>query len=195
MVRQHNQLNGHEFEQTLGDGEGQESLTSCNPWDREESDSTQQLTTKLCSLSTNNRGLWCFCLADRKIVTLWLQCFQQLIAEHLLIMQNRLQRAYSIELINTKCHQPIRSLLSYCGEIAMGHTRQSRLPSHFSSVLLHLPPVTAVRSTLDQRGHRHGFSLHPHAYLFPGPFQCPFRPCIFKYDLWTRRARITEDAY
>ena len=26
MVRQHNQLNGHEFEQTLGDNEGQGSL-------------------------------------------------------------------------------------------------------------------------------------------------------------------------
>ena len=28
MVEWHHQLNGHEFEQTLGDGEGQESLVS-----------------------------------------------------------------------------------------------------------------------------------------------------------------------
>ena len=34
MVRQHHQLNGHEFEQTLGDNEGQESLTCCSPWGR-----------------------------------------------------------------------------------------------------------------------------------------------------------------
>jgi len=26
------QLNGHEFEQTLGDGEGQGSLVCCSPW-------------------------------------------------------------------------------------------------------------------------------------------------------------------
>ena len=32
MVGWHHQLNGHEFEQTLGDGEGQESLVCCSPW-------------------------------------------------------------------------------------------------------------------------------------------------------------------
>ena len=26
------QFNGHEFEQTAGDGEGQGSLACCNPW-------------------------------------------------------------------------------------------------------------------------------------------------------------------
>ena len=35
------QLNGHEFEQTLGDGEGQESLAYCNPWGHKESDTTE----------------------------------------------------------------------------------------------------------------------------------------------------------
>ena len=30
----HYQLNGHEFEQTLGDNEGQGSLVCCNPWSR-----------------------------------------------------------------------------------------------------------------------------------------------------------------
>ena len=29
MVRWHHQLNGHEFEQTLGDGEGQGGLVCC----------------------------------------------------------------------------------------------------------------------------------------------------------------------
>ena len=29
MVGWHHQLSGHEFEQTLGDGEGQESLACC----------------------------------------------------------------------------------------------------------------------------------------------------------------------
>ena len=43
MVGQHHQLNGHEFEQTLGDSEGQGSLVYCSPWDRKELDKTQQL--------------------------------------------------------------------------------------------------------------------------------------------------------
>ena len=33
-------LNGHEFEQTLGDGGGQGSLVCCGPWGNEESDMT-----------------------------------------------------------------------------------------------------------------------------------------------------------
>ena len=32
MVGWHHQLNGHEFEKTPGDGEGQGSLASCRPW-------------------------------------------------------------------------------------------------------------------------------------------------------------------
>ena len=32
MVRQHHQFNGHEFEQTPGDSERQESLACCSPW-------------------------------------------------------------------------------------------------------------------------------------------------------------------
>ena len=43
MVGWHNQLNGHEFEQTLGDGEGQGRLVCCSPWGRKESDTTEQL--------------------------------------------------------------------------------------------------------------------------------------------------------
>ena len=35
--------NGHDFEQTLGDGEGQGSLVSCSPWSRKESDTTERL--------------------------------------------------------------------------------------------------------------------------------------------------------
>ena len=30
----HHQLNGHEFEQTLGHREGQRSLACCSPWGR-----------------------------------------------------------------------------------------------------------------------------------------------------------------
>ena len=42
MVGWHHRLNGHEFEQTLGDGEGQGGLACCSPWGHE-SDTTDQL--------------------------------------------------------------------------------------------------------------------------------------------------------
>ena len=32
MLGWHHQLNGHEFEQALEDGEGQGSLACCSPW-------------------------------------------------------------------------------------------------------------------------------------------------------------------
>ena len=37
MVGWHRRLNGHEFEQTLGDSEGQGSLTCCSSWGCKES--------------------------------------------------------------------------------------------------------------------------------------------------------------
>ena len=37
-------LNGHEFEQIPGDGEGQGSLVCCSLWGRKESDMTEQLS-------------------------------------------------------------------------------------------------------------------------------------------------------
>ena len=43
MVGWHHRLSGHEFEQTPGDGEGQESLACCSPWGCKESDMTEQL--------------------------------------------------------------------------------------------------------------------------------------------------------
>ena len=41
MIRYHHKLNGHEFEQTLGDSEGQGSLECCSSWGCKESDMTQ----------------------------------------------------------------------------------------------------------------------------------------------------------
>ena len=43
MVGWHHQLDGHEFEQALGDGEGQRSLAYCCPWCCKESDTTERL--------------------------------------------------------------------------------------------------------------------------------------------------------
>ena len=41
MVVWHHQLNGHEFEQALGDGEGQGSLVCCSLWGHKELDMTE----------------------------------------------------------------------------------------------------------------------------------------------------------
>ena len=37
----HHQLDGHEFEQALGTGDGQGSLACCGSWGRKESDTTE----------------------------------------------------------------------------------------------------------------------------------------------------------
>ena len=44
MVGWHQQLDGHEFEQASGVGDGQGSLACCSPWGRKELDTTEQLS-------------------------------------------------------------------------------------------------------------------------------------------------------
>ena len=46
MVGWHHWLNGHEFEQTLGDSEGQGSLACCSSWGFKGSDTIWQLNNK-----------------------------------------------------------------------------------------------------------------------------------------------------
>jgi len=46
MAGWHHRLNGHEFEQTLGETEGQGNLAGCSPWGGKESDTTEQLNNK-----------------------------------------------------------------------------------------------------------------------------------------------------
>ena len=54
IVGWHHRLNGPEFEQALGDGEGQGSLVFCSPWDLKESDMTEQLNNdKSCIFLLN----------------------------------------------------------------------------------------------------------------------------------------------
>ena len=45
MVVWHHQLNGHNFENAPGAGEGQGSLVCCNPWGCKESDMTERLNS------------------------------------------------------------------------------------------------------------------------------------------------------
>jgi len=57
MVGWHHRLNGHEFEQTPGIGDGQESLSCCSPWDCKESDTTEWLNWTEYSLVIKDDNL------------------------------------------------------------------------------------------------------------------------------------------
>ena len=57
MVGWHHWLNGHEFEQTQGENEGQRSLVCYSSWDRKESDTTERLNcTELITTWEAQRG-------------------------------------------------------------------------------------------------------------------------------------------
>ena len=49
MVGWHHQLNGHEFEQTLGVGDEQESLVCYSPLGHKELDMTERLNNKIAN--------------------------------------------------------------------------------------------------------------------------------------------------
>ena len=50
MVGWHHRLDGHEFEQAPGVGEGQGSLACCSPCGHKESDTTEQLNFHIMDL-------------------------------------------------------------------------------------------------------------------------------------------------
>ena len=52
MIGWHHQLNGHEFEQAPGDGEGQGSLVCSSPWGQKESEMTERLINNKDSRNT-----------------------------------------------------------------------------------------------------------------------------------------------
>ena len=56
MLGSHHRLNGHEFEQILGDGEEQGSLACCSPWGRKKLDTTEQLNNGNNN-KTNGEGI------------------------------------------------------------------------------------------------------------------------------------------
>ena len=56
MVGWHHRLKGHEFEQTLGVGEGWESLVCCSPCSHKELDTTEQLKNSNCLGSVTHTG-------------------------------------------------------------------------------------------------------------------------------------------
>ena len=59
MVGWHHRLNGHKFEQALGDCEGQGSLVGCSPWDCKESGTTEQLNNKILRDTQSRHWVGC----------------------------------------------------------------------------------------------------------------------------------------
>ena len=57
MVGCHHWLDGHEFEQPPGVGEGQGSLACCSPWGHKESDTTERLNWTWCLEHVNSLGI------------------------------------------------------------------------------------------------------------------------------------------
>ena len=64
MVGWHHQLSGPEFEQALGDGEGQGRLVCFSPWGHKESDMTLQLNKSNISMAES------LCCPPKTITTL-----------------------------------------------------------------------------------------------------------------------------
>ena len=66
MVWWHHRLDGHEFEEALGVGDGQGGLACCSPWGCKDSDTTELLNwTDVDKWSPgslkNNKGFWLYC--------------------------------------------------------------------------------------------------------------------------------------
>ena len=61
MVGWHHRLDGHEFEQAPGVGDGQGGLACCSPWGHKELDNTEQLNNNTVNFLVKT-GLFYWCL-------------------------------------------------------------------------------------------------------------------------------------
>ena len=55
MIGWHHRFNGHEFEQTPGDSEGQGNLACCSSWGHKESYMTEQLNNSNILMDWNSK--------------------------------------------------------------------------------------------------------------------------------------------
>ena len=60
MVGWHHQIKEHEFEQALGDGDGQGSLECCSQWGRKELEMTERLNNKIYEFNVMFPSKSCF---------------------------------------------------------------------------------------------------------------------------------------
>jgi len=74
MVGRHHRLDGQEFEQAPGVGDGQGSLVYCSPWGHKESDTTERLHFHFslsCIGEGNDNPLQCSCLENPRDGGAW----------------------------------------------------------------------------------------------------------------------------
>ena len=74
MVGWQHQLNGHEFEQIVGDSERQGSLACCSPWGHKQSDIIEQLNNnnKINKTGGKDRGPFQEdCLFLQLFISIW----------------------------------------------------------------------------------------------------------------------------
>ena len=72
MVGWHHWLDRHEFEQALGDGEGQGGLACCSPWGHKESDMTEWLNINKHKLNSWTNASYRKCSQTSKFAILHL---------------------------------------------------------------------------------------------------------------------------
>ena len=85
MIGWHHQLNGHEFEQALRNGEGQGRLACCSQWGDKESDITEQLNqqlqqssgTKTAYSNVEQTSFTSWAKPSNSLITIWLLCPQR----------------------------------------------------------------------------------------------------------------------
>ena len=62
MAGWHHQYNGHELEQTSGDGEGHRGLACCSIWGHRELDTTERLNNNIGQYRSKSKKGTCFLL-------------------------------------------------------------------------------------------------------------------------------------
>ena len=89
MVGWHHWLNGHEFDQTPGDGEGQESLVYCSPRGHKESDMTERLDSNYKIRLHKIKNFFLFRDEDCRIFIKMTDSFESFILSDELSLENR----------------------------------------------------------------------------------------------------------
>ena len=99
MVGWHHRLDGHEFEQAPGVGDGQGSLACCSPWGCKELDSTERLNwlTHISNLFQNSPLLNLFCSFSILFQTFGFLCLEDFsqLAEILQVWRSPFSRGSS----------------------------------------------------------------------------------------------------
>ena len=79
MIGWHHPLDGHEFEQALGDDEEQGSLVCCSPWGHKESDTTERLNNNNDNMDTS----FCHPLYQKYFSLFFITLFYRLVVKYI----------------------------------------------------------------------------------------------------------------